>query len=67
MLGSILNYLLYFGSTIAMLLIAGFVYVRFTPSDEIRLIRSGNVAAAVALSGAMCATVPVVWTASGEE
>lgn len=63
-LGSIFNYLLYFGSTIAMLLIAGFVYVRFTPSDEITLIRRGNVAAAVALGGAMMGYACVVHSAT---
>ena len=64
MLGSIFNYLLYFGSTIAMLLIAGFVYVRFTPSNEIALIRVGNVAAAVALGGAMLGYACVVHSAT---
>ena len=64
MLGSIFNYLLYFGSTIAMLLIAGFVYVRFTPCDEITLIRRGNVAAAVALGGAMLGYACVVYSAT---
>jgi len=63
-IGSIFNYLLYFGSTIAMLLIAGFVYVRFTPSDEIALIRRGNVAAAVALGGAMLGYACVVYSAT---
>ena len=63
-LGSIFNYLLYFGSTIAMLLIAGFVYVRFTPSDEITLIRRGNAAAAVALGGAMLGYACVVHSAT---
>ena len=63
-LGSIFNYLLYFGSTIAMLLIAGFVYVRFTPSDEITLTRRGNVAAAVALGGAMMGYACVVHSAT---
>src|SRR5215469_8295709 len=63
-LGSIFNYLLYFGSTIAMLLIAGFVYVRFTPSNEIALIRAGNVAAAVALGGAMLGYACVVHSAT---
>jgi len=63
-LGSILNYLLYFGSTVAMLLIAGFIYVRFTPSDEIALIRAGNIAAAVALGGAMIGYAFVVYSAT---
>ena len=64
MIASIVNYLLYFGSTIAMLLIAGFVYIRFTPSDEIALIRRGNVAAAVALGGAMLGYACVVYSAT---
>lgn len=64
MLGSIANYLLYFGSTVAMLLAAGFVYVRFTPSNEIALIRAGNVAAAVALGGAMIGYACVVYSAT---
>jgi putative membrane protein len=63
-IASVANYLLYFGSTIAMLVIAGFVYVRFTPSDEIALIRSGNVAAAVALGGAMLGYACVVYSAT---
>jgi putative membrane protein len=64
MLGSISNYLLYFGATIAMLLIAGSVYVRFTPSNEIALIREGNVAASIALGGAMLGYACVVYSAT---
>ena len=63
-IASVANYLLYFCSTIAMLLIAGFIYVRFTPSDEIALIRSGNIAAAVALGGAMLGYACVVYSAT---
>ena len=63
MLAPVLNYLLYFGSTMAMLLIAGF-YIRFTPGNEIALIRQGNAAAAVALSGAMIGYAAVVYSAT---
>jgi putative membrane protein len=46
-------FLAYFA--VAMVLIAGFllVYLNVTPYDEIALIRQGNTAAAVSLSGAM--------------
>lgn len=64
MLAPIINYLLYFGSTLAMLIVAGFVYVRFTPGNEIALIRQGNAAAAVALSGAMLGYAAVVYSAT---
>ena len=50
MLPSFLSYLV-----VAMLLLAGFllIYVKVTPYDEIDLIRKGNVAAAISLSGAL--------------
>jgi len=64
MLASIENYLLYFGSTLALLIVAGFIYVRFTPGDEIALIRKGNAAAAVALGGAMIGYAAVVYSAT---
>src|ERR1700730_10219885 len=62
-IGNVLNYLFYFVATTAMLLIAGFVYVRFTPSNEVALIREGNVAAGVALSGAMLGYACIVYSA----
>jgi putative membrane protein len=61
---NVVNYLLYFVATTVMLLIAGFVYVRFTPSNEVALIRQGNVAAGVALSGAMLGYAVVVYSAT---
>jgi putative membrane protein len=61
---SMVNYLLYFGSTLAMLIVAGFIYVRFTPGNEIALIRQGNAAAAVALGGAMIGYAAVVYSAT---
>ena len=45
--------LLHTSVTLAMLAAAVFVYVRITPYDEIKLIRGGNTAAAVSLSGAI--------------
>ena len=39
--------------TVAMLVAAIFVYIKITPYDEIKLIRGGNMAAAVSLSGAV--------------
>ncbi len=39
--------------TVAMLVAAIFVYIKITPYDEIKLIRGGNTAAAVSLSGAI--------------
>ena len=43
---------LHFGITVVMLIIGIWVYTKITPYDEFRLIRDGNVAAAVSLSGA---------------
>jgi len=60
----VLNYLLYFGTALALLLLSGIVYVKFTPGDEIKLIREGNVAAALALGGAMVGYAAVVFTAA---
>ena len=43
---------LHFGITVVMLIIGIWVYIKITPYDEFRLIRGGNIAAAVSLSGA---------------
>ncbi len=64
MLAAIVNYLLYFASTMFLLVVAGFIYVRFTPGNEIALIRKGNAAAAVALGGAMIGYAAVVYSAT---
>ena len=63
MLHTIINYLIYFAASIALLVVAGFIYVRFTPGNEIALIRQGNAAAAVALAGAMIGYAAVVYSA----
>ena len=43
---------LHFGITVAMLIVGVWVYTKITPYDEFQLIRQGNVAAALSLSGA---------------
>lgn len=60
----LLNYLMYLVVDLGMLLMAGYVYIRFTPYDEIRLIRSGNIAASIALAGAMLGYACVVYSAT---
>lgn len=51
-LTTLLSYLSYLGTDIGLLLVAGFVYVKLTPLDEMALIRDGNVGAAIMLGGA---------------
>ncbi|MEA3153593.1 MAG: putative rane protein [Betaproteobacteria bacterium] len=46
-------FLLYFASSLALLVLFITIYIRITPYREITLIRQGNVAAAASLSGAM--------------
>ncbi|PCI63888.1 MAG: hypothetical protein COB37_03840 [Kordiimonadales bacterium] len=46
-------FLLHSGLSLLILVIGVFVYTRITPHDEIALIKSGNSAAAVSLSGAI--------------
>lgn len=50
---NILSYLSYFGVDIALLLVAGWIYVQVTPLNELVLIESGNAAGAVMLAGPM--------------
>jgi putative membrane protein len=64
MLGSLVNYLLYFVSTLVLLLVAVTIYVRVLPYDELALVRRGNSAAAVALGGTMIGYAAVVWSAT---
>ena len=45
--------LTHFGVTIVMLVVGAFVYIKITSHDEMALIRDGNNAAAVSLSGAI--------------
>jgi len=46
-------FLIHSGLSIVILVLGVYIYTRITPHDEIALIRDGNVAAAVSLSGAM--------------
>tara|TARA_B100000925_G_scaffold42818_1_gene27923 strand:+ start:2208 stop:2633 length:426 start_codon:yes stop_codon:yes gene_type:complete len=45
--------LTHFGVTIVMLVVGAFIYIKITSHDEMALIRGGNNAAAVSLSGAI--------------
>jgi putative membrane protein len=63
-IATLVNYLEYFGTTLVLLLVSGAIYVKFTPGDEIKMIREGNVAAAVALGGAMIGYSAVVYSAT---
>jgi len=47
------NLLLHLGVTLGLLAGAAALYTRITPHDEIKLIRHGNVAAAISYSGAV--------------
>jgi putative membrane protein len=46
-------FLLYFATVIALLVLFGAIYIRVMPHRELTLIREGNVAAALSLSGAL--------------
>src|SRR3954467_10861773 len=63
-MSNVLSYLSYFGTDLGLLLVAGLVYVKFTPIDEIAEIRKGNTAAAIALAGAMIGYSLVVYSAT---
>ncbi|MGL4234094.1 MAG: DUF350 domain-containing protein [Casimicrobium sp.] len=47
------DFLIYFGLALALLIAFTFIYTAVTPYKEIKLIRNGNTAAAISLSGAM--------------
>ena len=48
-----LLYLKYFGVALVMLVVFAFAYLKITPARELELIKNGNVACALSLSGAM--------------
>jgi len=52
-LGSLAPFLEWFGTALALMAVFVAVYLRLTPHPELRLIREGNVSAAVALGGTM--------------
>lgn len=64
LLANLGNYLLYFISTLVLLLVAVTIYVKVLPYDEVALIRRGNLAAAIALAGTMIGYAAVVWSAT---
>jgi putative membrane protein len=60
MIDQLLNFLAYFATSLALLGAYVALYVRLTPYQEFRLIREGNLAAALALLGAIGGfTLPV--------
>jgi len=52
-LGGLPAFAAYFGAAVALLAVFVAIYVKTTPYPELKLIRDGNVAAAISLSGAM--------------
>ena len=48
-----LQYLKYFGVALVMLVVFAFAYGKITPARELELIKNGNLACALSLSGAM--------------
>jgi putative membrane protein len=64
LLANLGNYLVYFVSTLVLLLVAVTIYVKVLPYDEVALIRRGNVAAAIALAGTLIGYAAVVWSAT---
>ena len=58
--------LLHFSVTVAMLAIGVAIYTAVTPFEELRLVREGNVAAAVSLSGAVLGmAIPLAFCMAG--
>lgn len=49
----IYNYLLYLGASLAMIAVFSLVYTKITPYDEFRMIREGQMAAALSFCGAL--------------
>ena len=60
--------MLHMSVTVALLVSAIFVYIKITPYDEIKLIRGGNMAAAVSLSGAVIGlALPLAFMSTAEQ
>jgi len=59
-------FLVHSSLSLLILIIGIYLYMRITPHDEIALIRGGNVAAAISLSGAVLGlAVPLAFSLSG--
>ena len=53
-------FIIYLASTLALLAVFLFIYIKITPYHELQLIREGNIAAAISLSGATIGfTIPL--------
>lgn len=63
-LANLLSYAKYFGVDLVLFMAAGVAYVKFTPADEIALVRKGNIAAATALTGTMIGFALVLYSAT---
>ncbi len=59
-LAAIVAYAMWVAVTFVMLGAAGFVYIWWTPGNEVRMIREGNVAAATALGGTILGYAVVI-------
>ena len=53
MISMLPSFLAYFGVAVGLLVVFFLIYVNVTPYDEVALIRQGNTAAAISLSGAL--------------
>ncbi|WP_373976068.1 DUF350 domain-containing protein [Chitinibacter sp. SCUT-21] len=49
----LIGYFSYLASGVAMLIVFAMLYIKITPYDEIKLVREGNVAAALSFAGAL--------------
>ena len=59
-------FLIHSGLSLLILVVGVFIYTRFTGHDEIALIRDGNVAASISLSGAILGlALPLAFSLSG--
>lgn len=59
-------FLIHSGLSLLILLVGVFIYTRLTAHDEVALIRDGNIAAAVSLSGAVLGlALPLAFSLSG--
>ncbi|OQA33280.1 MAG: hypothetical protein BWY57_01322 [Betaproteobacteria bacterium ADurb.Bin341] len=56
-LNALLNFALYFGVAIVLIVAFLVLYALITPYDELKLVRAGNTAAAISLSGALIGIV----------
>lgn len=56
----------HFGFTVGLLALAVIIYMRLTPHDEVKLIQSGNLAAAISFGAAVLGlALPLAFTLSG--